>query len=88
MAVEITNRRTIADIKNAGENVTLIGNVVINSGNTIETIKGNIVMTSDNTKYIGNFSELGVNVQGKEYTHHLTESSNLLNGMIQSILTE
>lgn len=81
----ISNKRTIADITNAGINVTLKGEVVLNSTGSIETIKGDILRSSDTSQYIGNFSELGINVQERAFTNYRTEASTLLDQVISEI---
>lgn len=84
----ILNKRTIADVKAVGTNITLKGDTIINGLGDIETVKGQIVLTSDNNKFVGNFSELGISVQDRSYTQYITEASELLFELLTAIKDE
>ena len=82
---QISNKRTIADVIYDGEQITLKGQVEIDS-NTGQVKSVNCdVRLKDGVTYIGNFSMLGININDISYVKYRTDTSELVDEMVQAI---
>ena len=60
---QISNKRTIADVIYDGEQITLKGQVEIDSNTgQVKSVNGDVRL-KDGVTYIGNFSMLGINIK-------------------------
>ena len=82
---QISNKRTIADVVYGNEQITLTGQVEINT-NTGQVISVNgDARLIDGVTYIGNYSMLGININNIAYVQYRTDISELLDDMVQAI---
>lgn len=82
---QISNKRTIADVIYDGDQITLKGQVEIDTTTTkVKSVNGDIRI-KDGVTYIGNFSLLGININDVQYAEHRTDASQLVDEMVQAI---
>lgn len=82
---QISNKRTIADVIYDGDQITLKGQVEIDTTTTkVKSVNGDIRL-KDGVTYIGNFSLLGININDVQYAEHRTDASQLVDEMVQAI---
>lgn len=82
---QISNKRTIADVIYDGDQITLKGQVEIDTTSTkVKSVNGDIRL-KDGVTYIGNFSLLGININDVQYAEHRTDASQLVDEMVQAI---
>lgn len=82
---QISNKRTIADVIYDGEQITLKGQVEIDSNTgQVKSVKGDVRL-KDGVTYIGNFSMLGININDISYVKYRTDTSELVDEMVQAI---
>ena len=80
---QISNKRTIADVIYDGEQITLKGQVEIDSNTgQVKSVNGDVRL-KDGVTYIGNFSMLGININDISYVR--TDTSELVDEMVQAI---
>ena len=82
---QISNKRTIADVIYDGEQITLKGQVEIDSNTgQVNSVNGDVRL-KDGVTYIGNFSMLGININDISYVKYRTDTSELVDEMVQAI---
>lgn len=82
---QISNKRTIADVIYDGDQITLKGQVEIDTTTTkVKSVNGDIRL-KDGVTYIGNFSLLGININDVQYAEYRTDASQLVDEMVQAI---
>lgn len=82
---QISNKRTIADVIYDGDQITLKGQVEIDTTSTkVKSVNGDIRL-KDGVTYIGNFSLLGININDVQYAEYRTDASQLVDEMVQAI---
>ena len=82
---QISNKRTIADVIYDGEQITLKGQVEIDSNTgQVQSVNGDVRL-KDGVTYIGNFSMLGININDISYVKYRTDTSELVDEMVQAI---
>ena len=82
---QISNKRTIADVIYDGEQITLKGQVEIDSNTgQVKSVNGDVRL-KDGVTYIGNFSILGINSNDISYVKYRTDTSELVDEMVQAI---
>ena len=82
---QISNKRTIADVIYDGEQITLKGQVEIDSNTgQVKSVNGDVRLKYGVT-YIGNFSMLGININDISYVKYRTDTSELVDEMVQAI---
>ena len=82
---QISNKRTIADVIYDGEQITLKGQVEIDSNTgQVKSVNGDVRLKGGVT-YIGNFSMLGININDISYVKYRTDTSELVDEMVQAI---
>ena len=75
---QISNKRTIADVIYDGEQITLKGQVEIDSNTgQVKSVNGDVRL-KDGVTYIGNFSMLGININDISYVKYRTDTSELV----------
>lgn len=82
---QISNKRTIADVIYDGEQITLKGQVEIDSNTGQVKLVNGDVRLKDGVTYIGNFSMLGININDISYVKYRTDTSELVDEMVQAI---